>query len=294
MGQYHPESPARLRAIYQQLVATGLYAQLHHHRAPPAATAAILRVHQPDYLRTLQQTAPPQGYVQLDPDTAMNPHTLQAAYHAAGAGIRAVDLVMNGEVDNAFCAVRPPGHHAEPGHAMGFCFLNNIAIAAAYALQQPALQRIAIIDFDVHHGNGTETVFRGDQRVLLCSSFQHPFYPGTRLNNAPPNIIHAPMQAGDGSEVFRSLYDDKIFPAVEAFAPQLVLVSAGFDAHSEDDMSGLQLVDEDYIWISERIVELAGRHASGRIVSLLEGGYALEALGRCVAHHIAALSGKPL
>jgi acetoin utilization deacetylase AcuC-like enzyme len=291
MGENHPECPARLQAIKQHLTTAGYDEQLHHHPAPPAERGAILRVHHADYLNTLERVAPTQGYAQLDPDTAMNPHTLNAALHAAGAGIGATDLVLSGEVTNAFCAVRPPGHHAEPGHAMGFCIFNNIAIAVAHALEVHGLQRVAIIDFDVHHGNGTETMFRHDERVLFCSSFQHPFYPGTRLDSIKPHIIHAPLHAGDGSDAFRTAYSEKIFPAVEAFTPQMLFISAGFDGHKEDAMSGLKLSDEDYIWVSERIVELAARHANRRIVSLLEGGYALQALARCATHHIAALIG---
>ena len=291
MGEHHPECPARLQAIAQHLTTAGYDKQLHHHLAPPAEREAILRVHHADYLNTLERVAPTQGYAQLDPDTAMNPHTLEAALHAAGAGIRATDLVLNGEVTNAFCAVRPPGHHAEPGHAMGFCIFNNIAIAVAHALEAHGLKRVAIIDFDVHHGNGTEAMFRHDERVLFCSSFQHPFYPGTRLDPNNPHIIHAPLHTGHGSDAFRAAYNEKIFPAVEAFAPQMLFISAGFDAHMEDAMSGLELSDADYTWVSERIVELAARHANGRIVSLLEGGYALQALGRCATHHIEALIG---
>ncbi len=289
MGSSHPECPARLQAIEQQLVTRGLYDRLHHYQAPAASREAILRVHQADYLNTLEQTSPTEGYCQLDPDTAMNPYTLQAATHAAGGGISAVDLVMSDEATNAFCAVRPPGHHAEPARAMGFCLFNNIAIAVAHALELYGLHRVAIIDFDVHHGNGTEAMFSGDQRVLFCSSFQHPFYPGTRLQGAAENILHVPLQAGEGSAEFRAAYEKKILPTVEAFAPQILFVSAGFDAHEEDTMSGLKVLDEDYIWLSEQIVGLAAQHCNGRLVSLLEGGYALEALGRCASHHIKAL-----
>ncbi len=291
MGASHPECPARLRAIAQHLRAAGYFEQFQHHTAPPAGREAILRVHHADYLQMLERTAPTQGYLQLDPDTAMNPYSLDAAFHAAGSGIKATDLVLSGEMANAFCAVRPPGHHAEPGHAMGFCFFNNIAIAVAHALEEHGLQRVAIIDFDVHHGNGTETMFRNDQRVLFCSSFQHPFYPGTPLDRNNRHIVHAPLHAGDGSEAFRRAYNEKIFPAVEAFAPQVIFISAGFDAHKEDAMAQLELKDEDYTWISERIVELAARHANGRIISLLEGGYALDALGRCATEHVRILMG---
>jgi acetoin utilization deacetylase AcuC-like enzyme len=219
----------------------------------------------------------------------MNRYSLEAAYRAAGSTIRATELVLSGEVDNAFCAVRPPGHHAEPAQAMGFCFFNNIAIAVSHALETHGLKRVSIIDFDVHHGNGTEAMFRHDERVLFCSSFQHPFYPGTRLDTDNPQMVYAPLHAGDGSDAFRAAYSENIFPAVEAFAPEMIFISAGFDAHMEDAISGLELSDADYTWISERIVELAAHHAKGRIVSVLEGGYALEALGRCVTQHIGIL-----
>jgi acetoin utilization deacetylase AcuC-like enzyme len=221
----------------------------------------------------------------------MNPHTLEAAYRAAGAAVLATDRVIAGTVENAFCAVRPPGHHAEAGRAMGFCFLNNIAIAAAHALEEHGLERVAIVDFDVHHGNGTEAMFGGDERVLLCSSFQHPFYPGTELGQQPPNVIHAPLRAGDGSVAFREAYEQQLLPALEAFAPQLIFISAGFDAHIEDEMSGIELYDSDYSWVTQRLVAAAARHAGGRIVSLLEGGYALNALGRSATQHIRVLMG---
>ena len=292
MGSYHPESPARLLAIEKELKRIDLYEQLQHYTAPVAEREALLRCHHADYIDMLQQAAPKQGLVALDPDTAMNPYTLEAAYRAAAAGITAVDLVLGGKADNAFCAVRPPGHHAEPGRAMGFCFFNNIAIATAHALEVHGLERIAIIDFDVHHGNGSEAIFCDDPRVLLCSSFQHPFYPGTRLDQAAENILHVPLKAGDGSREFRKIYREQIFPAVAAFGPQLLMLSAGFDGHVEDEMSGLALLDEDYSWLSRHIVELAGQLTGGRIVSMLEGGYALDALGRCAADHIAALLGS--
>lgn len=289
MGRSHPECPERLQVIEQQLVATGLYARLHHDQPPAASHEAILRVHHADYLHALEQASPAEGYHHLDPDTALNAYSLQAASHAAGAGIRAVDLVMAAEVTNAFCAVRPPGHHAEPARAMGFCLFNNIAIAVAHALEHYGLRRVAIIDFDVHHGNGTEAMFNGDKRVLFCSSFQHPFYPGTRLQGAAKNILHAPLHEGAGGVEFRAIYEEKILPAVDAFAPEMIFVSAGFDAHEEDAMSGIRLLDEDYSWISEQLVMLATQHCSGRLISLLEGGYALGALGRCVCLHINAL-----
>ncbi len=291
MGKHHPESPARLQAIERQLVTDGLYDRLRHYVAPAAERSAILGVHSNDYLQSLELASPTEGYRPLDPDTSLNPHSLQAALHAAGAGIRALELVMSGEVNNAFCAVRPPGHHAEPQRAMGFCLFNNIAITAHHALEVVGLERVAIIDFDVHHGNGTEAMLRGDPRVLFCSSFQHPFYPGTRLEEASDNTILVPLHAGDGSQAFQRAYSETIIPAVESFAPQLLLVSAGFDAHIEDAMSGLALHDEDYRWISVQLTSLAARCCEGRLISFLEGGYALDALGRCVSLHLQALVG---
>ncbi len=291
MGTGHPESPARLQAIDDQLIASGLMDLLRHHEAPLATREAILRVHEPDYLRALEASLPEVGYVELDPDTRMNPHSLQAAYRAAGAGLLGTDLVLDGEAENAFCAVRPPGHHAEAGRAMGFCLFNNIAIAVRHALEVHGLQRVAIVDFDVHHGNGTETILREDERVLFCSSFQHPFYPHTPLIEQHPRLIHVPLPAGSGSQAFREGIVQKWLPALEAFRPQLIFVSAGFDGHVEDEMSSLQLRDDDYAWVSALICEQARQHADGRVVSLLEGGYALHALGRSVALHLRALLG---
>lgn len=291
MGAHHPERPARLHAIEDRLIAAGLFDLLRHYRAPRASHEALARVHSADYLAALQRESPLHGYVQLDPDTAMNPHTLEAAWRAAGAAVLATDLVIAGTVENAFCALRPPGHHSEAGRAMGFCFLNNIAIAVAHALAVHGLERVAIVDFDVHHGNGTEAMFQGDERVLLCSSFQHPFYPGTDLGRAAPNILLAPLRAGDGSEPFRTVYHDTLLPALEAFAPQMLFISAGFDGHIEDEMSGLELYDADYSWLTRQLRDVARRHAGGRIVSLLEGGYALNALGRSATEHIRVLMG---
>lgn len=289
MGPHHPESPQRLRAIDDRLIASGVMDLLRHYEAPRASRAQLGRVHTADYIQRLHDLAPQAGHVQLDPDTAMNRHSLHAALHAAGAVVLATDLVMAGTVENAFCAVRPPGHHAEPDHAMGFCLFNNLAVGVAHALAGHGLERVAIIDFDVHHGNGTETMFRHEPRVLFCSSFQHPFYPHTPLVPDQPNLLQLPLPAGTGSAAFRAAFEQQLFPAVERFAPQMLFVSAGFDAHLEDEMSLLALTDEDYSWVSERIVAVAERHAAGRIVSTLEGGYALHALGRCVTRHIRAL-----
>jgi acetoin utilization deacetylase AcuC-like enzyme len=291
MGAHHPERPARLHAIEDRLIASGLFDLLRHYRAPRAGREALLRVHTADYLDELAQRSPQQGYRQLDPDTLMNPHTLEAAWHAAGAAVEATDLVLNGVVENAFCAVRPPGHHALAARAMGFCFFNNVAVGVAHALAAHGLQRVAIVDFDVHHGNGSEAMFAGDERVLLCSSFQHPFYPGTDLTPRHPNIVHAPLRAGGDGSALRAAYNERLLPALEAFAPQMIFISAGFDGHVEDEMSALQLTDGDYAWLTRQLVDVAARHAQGRLVSLLEGGYALDALGRSCAQHIRVLMG---
>lgn len=289
MGAYHPECPERLQAIHDSLVGGGLYARLQHHQAPPATREQLARVHSPAYIERVERSAPSSGLVYLDPDTAMNPHTWNAALRAAGAVAAAVDLVVRGEAGNAFCAIRPPGHHAEREHAMGFCFFDNVAVGAAQALAVHGLARVAIVDFDVHHGNGTEDIFRNDPRVMLCSTFQHPFYPHKGADSGNEHIINVPLAAGSDGSVFRAAVDRCWLPALERFQPQLVLVSAGFDAHRDDDMAQLQWTRDDYVWITRTIKTLAARYAENRIVSVLEGGYELAALGECVAAHIATL-----
>jgi acetoin utilization deacetylase AcuC-like enzyme len=219
----------------------------------------------------------------------MNPHTLNAALRAAGAGVLAVDLIMAGSIEAAFCSIRPPGHHAERDRAMGFCFFNNVAVATAHALSQYGLQRIAIVDFDVHHGNGTEHIFLDNEQVLLCSTFQHPFYPYSGADTQRAHIINVPLANGSGSAAFREAVTQHWLPALRAQRPQLILISAGFDAHIEDDMAGLRLTEHDYAWVTQQIRELADQHCQGHIVSMLEGGYALSALGRSVVAHIKAL-----
>jgi acetoin utilization deacetylase AcuC-like enzyme len=291
MGAHHPERPARLRAIEDRLIAAGLMNLLRHYEAPNASHEDLWRVHERAYVAGVEACAPREGMVMLDADTAMNPYSLQAAYRAAGAVVRAVELVMDGEVENAFCAVRPPGHHAERDRAMGFCIFNNIAVGAACALERFRLQRVAIVDFDVHHGNGTEHIFRGDERVLFCSSFQHPYYPYAELNDSHRNVVHSPLKAGSHSEDFQQAVTGHWLPALEAFEPQMVFVSAGFDAHHEDDMAGLHLLESDYLWVTRALTEVAERHARNRIVSSLEGGYALSALGRSAASHVRGLMG---
>jgi acetoin utilization deacetylase AcuC-like enzyme len=229
--------------------------------------------------------------VHLDPDTAMNPYTLDAALRAAGAGVLAVDLVMKGEAASAFCNVRPPGHHACRARPMGFCIFNNIAVAARHAIEAHGLERVVIADFDVHHGNGTEDIFSDDPRTLMVSTFQHPFYPYSGTEAPSSNMVNVPLPAGAGSKQFREAVLEHWLPALNEFAPQMVLFSAGFDAHVEDDMAMLRLVDGDYGWVTERMKEVAERHANGRVVSMLEGGYALSALGRSAMLHLKVLAG---
>ncbi|WP_459618000.1 histone deacetylase family protein [Bordetella sp. 2513F-2] len=290
MGDWHPESPQRLDAISDQLLASGLMSYLDDRQAPAAQLADILRVHDPDYVESLRARQPDSGYVALDSDTLMNSHTYEAALRAAGAGVSAVDMVMRGEAATAFCAVRPPGHHACRDKAMGFCFLNNVAIAAAHAMAQHGLQRVAIVDFDVHHGNGTEAIFAGDARVLMCSFFQHPFFPNSGADHPADNMLNVPVPAYTTGPAVRAIVRDQWLPRLEAHRPELILVSAGFDAHREDDMAQMGLVESDYAWMTEQLVEVAERHAQGRIVSTLEGGYNFSALGRSVVAHLRALA----
>lgn len=288
-GSWHPEAPERLAAIEDHLISTGLDPLLRHYEAPQATREQLLRVHDADYLDALDTRSPEHGVIHVDPDTAMNPYTLEAARHAAGAVVRAVDLLLAGEVRNAFCGVRPPGHHAERHRAMGFCFYNNVAVGAAHALASGQVQRVAIVDFDVHHGNGTEEIFHHSRQVLLCSSFQHPFYPYTDLNFRAPNVIHAPIPAGRGGEAFRVAVEEEWLPALARFAPQMLFISAGFDGHRDDEMSQLCLTEDDYAWVTRVLHAVAAEHADGRIVSVLEGGYDLPALARSVRAHLDVL-----
>jgi acetoin utilization deacetylase AcuC-like enzyme len=291
MGAHHPESPARLGAIQDRLIASGLDDVLVHFDAPLASDAQLARAHPAEYIERIRSSAPDHGTVHLDPDTAMNPHSLQASLRAAGAAVLAVDLVLEGKAQSAFCAVRPPGHHACRSKAMGFCFFNNVAVGALHALEAHGLERVAIADFDVHHGNGTEDIFAGDPRVLMVSTFQHPFYPYSGTDAAASNMVNIPLAAGSGQRQFRAAVEEGWLPALEDFKPQLVLCSAGFDAHIEDDMAMLRLVDEDYAWVTTRLLGVARKHAKGRVVSVLEGGYALAALGRSAARHLRVLAG---
>jgi acetoin utilization deacetylase AcuC-like enzyme len=291
MGAHHPERPARLTAIEDQLIASGVGQYLTRYDAPLATDEQLARVHPPDYVRAIRDAAPSAGTVHLDPDTAMNPWTLQAALRAAGAAVLAVDLVLEKKVTSAFCAVRPPGHHACRARPMGFCIFNNVAVAARHAIHEHGLERVAIIDFDVHHGNGTEDIFEGDDKVLMASTFQHPFYPYSGTDDPARNMVNVPLAAGSGSREFREAVREAWVPALHDFSPQLVIFSAGFDAHAEDEMAMLRFSDADYAWVTEQLKAVADQHSDGRMVSMLEGGYALSALGRSAVQHIKVMAG---
>jgi acetoin utilization deacetylase AcuC-like enzyme len=290
MGAHHPECPERLDAIHDRLIASGLDAFLQFHEAPMADPAQLERVHPRSYIDQLAEQRPAKGIVHLDPDTAMCPSTWDAALRSAGAGCLATDLVMRGEVASAFCSVRPPGHHAMRDRAMGFCFFNNVAVAARHALDVWGLERVAIVDFDVHHGNGTEDVFAEDDRVLMVSIFQHPFYPYSGTEKVAANMCNVPVAAGTRGTEFRTIVSDIWLPRLNEFQPQMIFVSAGFDAHYEDDMASLGLLESDYVFVTEQIMNVADQYANGRIVSMLEGGYALSALGRSAGWHIKTLA----
>ncbi len=298
MGGGHPECPARLDAIEDRLLITGVGDALERMEAPPAPVVDIELAHGRMHVAALRGLSDQLAeeieaggptHAQVDPDTAMNVHTWKAALRAAGAALAATDAVIAGELQNAFCAVRPPGHHACRDKAMGFCFLNNVAIAAKYALERHGLQRVAIVDFDVHHGNGTEDIVAGDDRILMVSFYQHPYYPEWNHSSAR-NLVNMPVPAYTRGMDLREMIDASWFPRLEAHRPELIFISAGFDAHREDDMGQLGLVEQDYVWITQRIKDVAQRHAKGRIVSCLEGGYNLSALARSVEAHIRVLA----
>lgn len=299
MGPGHPECPERLTAIEDRLLITGVSDALEHFEAPQAPLADIELAHTrshiaelrglTDWLREEMDAGGP-SYTQVDPDTSINVHTWKAALRAAGAAMAATDAVMAGELENAFCAVRPPGHHACRDKAMGFCFFNNVAVAAKYALERHQLKRVAVVDFDVHHGNGTENILAGDERVLMVSFFQHPFYPYSGTDNPAPNMVNVPVPAGTRGDAFRQIVTDIWMPALRKHSPQLIVISAGFDSHYEDDMGSLGLVEADYVWVTEQLRALADECAEKRIVSILEGGYALSSLARSVVSHIKALA----
>ena len=289
-GPDHPECPARIHAIEDQLISSGLLQFLDYQQAPRATKEQLLRAHSEAYVESVFARSPEFGVVHLDDDTTMNPYTLDAALHAAGAAVKAVDMLMAQQAENAFCNIRPPGHHAGRAGAAGFCIFNNVAVAALHAITQYGFERVAIADFDVHHGDGTENIFHDDPRVMLCSTFRHPFYPYCGADSGNEHIINVPLKAGASGEEFRAAVTQHWLPALERFQPQLLLISAGFDAHREDDMGGLALREADYAWVTEEIKTIAARYAERRIVSVLEGGYELHALGRSVAAHIKVLS----
>ena len=289
MGTHHPECPARLTAIQQHFKSSGLMDELISLEARPADWSLVTRAHPQSMIDHLLALNPEQGLAFIDADTAMNPYSLNAALHAAGAAVQAVDGVISGEFQRAFCAVRPPGHHAEAELPMGFCLLNSIAIAALYALEQEGIEHVAIIDFDVHHGNGTVDIFQDNPRVMVCSSFQYPFYPGRMQDIQRDHIINTPLPAGTGSAAYRHAVERQWLQALQAFAPDLILISAGFDAHRDDPLGQLELVAQDYAWVTEFILNIAGRHALGRTVSLLEGGYNLNALAESCYQHVSTL-----
>jgi len=291
MGGHHPECPERLAAIDDQIIAAGIASHLQHHEAPLATDAQLERAHDPEYIKAIRAVAPKHGLVHLDPDTAMNPASLEAALRAAGAGVLGVDLVMSGESENAFCSIRPPGHHATRNRSMGFCIFNNVAVAALHALEHHGLERVAIVDWDVHHGNGTEDIFSGDARVLMTGIFQHPFYPYSGTDDPAFNMKNVPLPAGSGSKQFREAMEHVCLPALNAFRPQMIFISAGFDAHVEDEMAMLRFVESDYAWATKHLAAIADEYADGRIVAMLEGGYALSALGRSVVQHLTVLAG---
>ena len=295
MGPGHPECPARLGAIQDFLLASGLDVVLEHRDAPLVDLTDVALAHDQGYIAelrdVLEQVETAGTPRALDPDTVAAPGTWRAVQRAAGAAVAATDAVIAGEVANAFCAVRPPGHHATRHAAMGFCFFNNVAVAARHALDRRGLARVAIVDFDVHHGNGTEDIVAGDERILMVSFFQHPLYPGSGAVPKGTNMVNVPIPPYAGGEAVREAIDTLWIPRLEAFKPEMIFISAGFDAHREDDLGQLGLVEADYDWITRRVSQVADRHAQGRIVSCLEGGYALGALGRSVATHLRVLAG---
>ncbi len=295
MGDGHPECPQRLAAIQDHLRATGLDMALQWRDAPLVSREALMRAHSARHVEevsaVLQELSVTGQSRALDPDTAACPHTGAAVARAAGAAVAATDAVIDGEVDNAFCAVRPPGHHATRDEVMGFCFFNNVAVAARHALDVRGLQRVAIIDFDVHHGNGTEDIVAGDERILMCSFFQHPLYPYSGAVPSAANLLNLPVAPYTRGPAIRELIEQHWIPRLDAFAPEMLFISAGFDAHREDGLAQMGLVEADYAWITERLMAVAQRHCAGRVVSCLEGGYHLGALARSVASHVRVLAG---
>lgn len=288
-GAGHPESPARMRAVLDYLPTREIWCRLMQHEAPLVTMEQLYRVHDKEYVNAVIAAEPSQGRVFLDPDTSMAPNSLNAALRAAGSVVKGVDLVMSGDTDKAFCCVRPCGHHAEVGRPMGFCLFNNVAVGARYAQDRYGLNKVAIIDFDVHHGNGTEDIFRSDPSVFFSSTFQHPFYPGSGADTRSDHIVNVPLPAGTRGDRFRAAFEERILPALNGFEPELLFISAGFDAHNDDPLAQLCLLEEDFAWATGKIKGVADVHAQGRLISVLEGGYSLPALARSVEAHLQAM-----
>ena len=287
----HPERPERLRAVEHALEAEK-FQSLARVAAPEAALETIALCHPMDYVLQIRDASPNEGLVRIDADTSMSPGSFEAALRAAGGAVYAVDEILTNKAINAFVATRPPGHHAETAQPMGFCFFNNAAIAARYAQKQYGLARTAIVDFDVHHGNGSQDIFWADKTVMYCSTHQMPLYPGTGAASERgdyDNIVNAPLKPGDGGEAFRAAFEERILPRLDGFAPELIVISAGFDAHMRDPLANLNLIEEDFAWATRKIMDIADRRAGGRIVSVLEGGYDLQALAYSAAAHVLAL-----
>lgn len=287
----HPERADRIRAVEQVLEAER-FAGLARSTAERGTIELVTLCHPREFGEAVIAASPASGLVQFDADTLMSPGTVEAVLHGVGAAAQAVDEVMLGKAANAFCAMRPPGHHAESTKAMGFCFFNNAAIAARHAQKAHGAERVAVVDWDVHHGNGTQEIFWDDKSVLYASTHEMPLYPGTGApseRGAHGTIVNAPLRAGDGSDVFRDAFESAILPRLEDFRPDLIIISAGFDAHWRDPLANLNLVEPDYAWATQKLMEIADRHAKGRVVSILEGGYDLEGLSKSVAAHVTAL-----
>ncbi len=290
-GPRHPESPERLRAVEKALAEVHV-PDLKWLEAPKAKIGQIARVHPESHVQKVLESVPKTGYLHLDPDTVMSPATGEAALHAAGALVAAVDAVAAGTAQNAFCAVRPCGHHAEATRPMGFCIFNNVAIGALHAHIEHRYKNIAVVDFDVHHGNGTQESFRQNANLFFASSHQYPFYPGTGMRSdiGVGNIINEPLSEGAGSNEFRASWKDRILPALMDFNPDFLLISAGFDAHESDPLAGLNLTDNDFQWVTKELLKIAKHCCDGRVVSVMEGGYNLEVLGQCVVSHVRELT----
>lgn len=291
-GPGHPENPDRLRAVLRELESPE-FEFLVREEAPQATREQLERAHDPPYVRSVLESIPDEGLRHLDSDTVVSPGSGEAALRAAGAVVHGVDAVMGGMATTVFCAVRPPGHHAESDRAMGFCLFNNVAVGAAHALAGHGLERVAIMDFDVHHGNGTEDIAQSRPRMYYLSTHQHPLFPGTGTpdDKPPAHIVNVQLAHGDGSEAFRAAFEEQILPRLDLFRPELLFISAGFDAHRSDPLATMQLEADDFVWATRQLMEKAGRYANGRVVSVLEGGYSLTALARCTRAHVQTLMG---